>query len=143
MKKEKIGTFLVPAAFFLLAAYILFSARFMSERDAMFPNLIAWIMLLISVIEGISEWRKKQVGFRFAGNNLAKVAEVIAALFGYIFLLGKIGFYFDSLILSMAIMWLLGYRRKIVLIMASLLITTVVFVIFYVLIKVPLPTLFF
>ena len=143
MKKEKIGQFLVQAAFFLLAAYILFSARFMSERDAMFPNLIAWIMLLISVIEGISEWRKKQVGFRFAGNNLAKVAEVIAALFGYIFLLGKIGFYFDTLILSMAIMWLLGYRRKIVLIMASLLITTVVFVIFYVLIKVPLPTLFF
>ncbi|WP_040411916.1 tripartite tricarboxylate transporter TctB family protein [Enterocloster asparagiformis] len=64
-------------------------------------------------------------------------------MFGYIFLLGKIGFYFDTLILSMAIMWLLGYRRKIVLIMASLLITTVVFVIFYVLIKVPLPTLFF
>ncbi|EEG54337.1 hypothetical protein [Enterocloster asparagiformis] len=62
MKKEKIGTFLVPAAFFLLAAYILFSARFMSERDAMFPNLIAWIMLLISVIEGISSGGKSRLG---------------------------------------------------------------------------------
>lgn len=141
MKKGKIVTFLVPAAFFLLAVYILVSTHFMPDRDAMFPKLIAWIMLLISVIEGGSEGRKKQFTDCFAGNNLVKVGEFIATLFVYIFLLEKIGFFIDTLVLGMAIMWLLDYRRKKILVVASLLITTVVFVIFYVLIKVPLPTL--
>lgn len=62
-------------------------------------------------------------------------------MFLYVILLKKIGFIIDTLLLSAFTMWTLDYRNYKLLPLISVLITAVVFFIFYYLLKVPLPTI--
>ena len=58
------------------------------------------------------------------------------------FLLKKIGFILDTLLLTSYTMFALGYRNWKLLPVASVVITAAVFGVFYGLLNVPLPTLF-
>lgn len=141
MKKEKMLPFITPVIFGILSIYILISVQKMQARDAVFPQIIGWIMLMISIAEGLSQWKKKTSVHYFSQINLKKVVQIIGGLFFYIYLLRKIGYCLDTMMLCMYIMWMLGYRRKGIMIASSVLITAVVFGMFYLLIKVPLPTI--
>ena len=71
-----------------------------------------------------------------------RLLACIAALFLYVFLIKKIGFFLDTLILCIFLMRLLGYKRWVVLIPAAIGITAAVFGVFWGLLNVPLPTIF-
>lgn len=141
MDKNKIIALSAPLVFLVFGIWIRVSTLTMTKRDSVFPNLIAYTVIAVSIIDFISVYRKNGYKNRFKGVNALKLSECLAAMFLYVFLLKKIGFVIDTLLLSAFTMWVLDYRNYKILPFASVLITAAVFIIFYYLLNVPLPTL--
>lgn len=142
MTKNKLVSLLSPAAFLLFGIWIKVSTLSMSKRDATFPSLVSYVIIVISVIDLISELRKAEHKDRFKDTSLLRVLACVAAMFLYVFLLKKIGFFLDTVLLGTFIMWVLGYQRYKILAACAVGIAAVVFGVFYGLLNVPLPTLF-
>lgn len=142
MTKNKLVSLLSPVAFLLFGIWIKVSTLSMNKRDATFPALVSYVIIVISVIDLISELRKAEHKDRFRDTNLLRVLMCLAAMFLYVFLLKKIGFFLDTVLLGAFIMWALGYRQYKILAPAAVGIAAVVFGVFYGLLHVPLPTLF-
>ena len=140
--KNKIISLACPLIFLIFGIWILFSAMQMSKRDGTFPKIVAGLIIIISVIDFISEMRKEEHKDRFANTNILKVIICTVVMFVYVVLIKKIGFFIDTLILTAFTMWILDYKNYKILPVAAFVITTVVFVAFKYLHKVPLPTLF-
>lgn len=141
MNKNKIISLISPAAFLLFGIWVRYSAASMTKRDAMMPIIVAYAIIIVSIIDFITEWRKKEHKDRFAGVNFGRVGACIAAMYLYVFLIQKIGFYLDTLWLTAFTMWVLDYKNYKMLAVSAVIITTVVFVAFNYLLNVPLPTL--
>lgn len=141
MNKNKMIALTSPLVFLVFGAWIRVSTLSMTKRDSVFPNLVAYLVIAISIIDFISVYRKSEHRNRFQGINAPKLFQSLAAMFLYVILLQKIGFVLDTLLLSAFTMWVLDYRNYKRLPLISVLITAAVFIIFYYLLKVPLPTL--
>lgn len=142
MTKNKLIALLCPVAFFIFGIYIWVAAMSMSSRDATFPRLVSYVIIVIAVIDFISVWRKKEHKAIFAGVNFLKLFECLAAMCIYVFLLKKIGFIIDTFLLTSFTMYALDYKNWKLLPIISACITAVVFGVFSGLLNVPLPTLF-
>lgn len=142
MTKNKLIALLCPLAFLIFGIYIRVATMSMSSRDATFPNLVSYVVIVISIIDFISVWRKKEHKAIFAGVNFLKLFECLAAMCVYVFLLKKIGFVIDTFLLTSFTMYALDYKNWKLLPIISVIITAAVFGVFYGLLNVPLPTLF-
>lgn len=142
MTKNKMIALLCPLAFLIFGIYIRVATMSMSSRDATFPNLVSYVVIVISIIDFISVWRKKEHKAIFAGVNFLKLFECLAAMCVYVFLLKKIGFVIDTFLLTSFTMYALDYKNWKLLPIISVIITAAVFGVFYGLLNVPLPTLF-
>lgn len=142
MSKDKLISLLCPLAFLIFGIWMRIACLAFQSRDAVFPTMIAYVTIIISIIDFISEWRKLEHKDRFAGVNFVRLIACVAAMFVYVFLLKKIGFLLDTMLLGGFVMWILGYHRWKILIPCAILISAVVFGVFYGLMRVPLPTLF-
>lgn len=142
MSKNKLISLLCPLAFLAFGIWIKVSTLTMTKRDRMFPSLVSYLIIICAVIDFISEWRKLEHKDRFKGVNFVRLLACVAALFLYVFLIKKIGFFLDTLALCIFLMRLLGYKRWKILIPAAIGITAAVFGVFYGLLNVPLPTIF-
>ncbi len=141
MNKNKIIALTAPLAFLVFGVWIRVSTLSMTKRDSVFPNLVACMVIIVSLIDLVSVYRKTGLKNRFQGVNALKLFQCLAAMFLYVFLLKKIGFVIDTLLLTAFTMWVLDYRNYKILPLVSVLITAAVFFIFYYLLRVPLPTL--
>ncbi len=141
MTKNKIISLMCPVIFLAFGIFIKVSASSMSARDASFPNLVAYLIIGVSIIQLIVDFRKKDHKDRFQGVNFLKIAECVAAMCLYIFLLKKIGFFIDTLLLTAFTMYALEYKNYKILAVSSVIITIVVFAVFKWLLRVPLPTI--
>lgn len=141
MNKNKAIALASPFVFLVFGIWIRVSTMSMTKRDSVFPRIIAYTIILVSIIDLISVYRKTEHKNRFKGVNAFKIFQCLAAMFLYVFLLKKIGFVIDTLFLTAFTMWALDYKNYKILPLASILITAVVFIIFYYLLNVPLPTL--
>lgn len=142
MSKNKLISLLCPLAFLAFGIWIRVSSMSFQKRDATFPTMIAYVTIVIAIIDLIVEWRKLDHKDRFKNVNFVRLIACVAAMFLYVFLLKKIGFFVDTMLLCGFTMWILGYRKWKVLIPCAVLISAVVFGAFYGLMRVPLPTLF-
>jgi len=142
MTKHKLISLLCPLAFLVFGIWIRISCMSFQKRDAMFPSLISYVTIAIALIDLVSEFRRPDHKDRFKNVNFVRLIACVAVLFLYVFLLKKVGFFVDTMLLCGFTMWILGYRRWKVLIPCSILISAVVFGVFYGLMKVPLPTIF-
>lgn len=142
MTKNKLIALLCPVAFFIFGIYIWVATMSMSSRDATFPKLISYVIIVVSIIDFVSVWRKKEHKAIFAGVNFLKLFECLAAMCIYVFLLKKIGFVIDTFLLTSFTMYALDYKNWKLLPIISAIITAAVFGVFYGLLNVPLPTLF-
>ena len=142
MSKNKLVSLLCPLVFLAFGIWIKVSTLSMAKRDRMFPSLVSYLIIICAAIDFISEWRKLDHKDRFKGVNFVRLIACVAALFLYVFLIKKIGFFLDTLILCIFLMRLLGYKRWVVLIPAAIGITAAVFGVFWGLLNVPLPTIF-
>lgn len=140
--KNKLVSLLCPLVFLAFGIWIKVSTLSMTKRDRMFPSLVSYLIIICAVIDFISEWRKVDHKDRFKDVNFVRLIACVAALFLYVFLIKKIGFFLDTLILCIFLMRLLGYKRWPVLIPSAVGITAAVFGVFYGLLNVPLPTIF-
>lgn len=141
MNKNKMIALSSPLVFLIFGIWIRVSTLSMTKRDSVFPNLVAYMVILVSIIDFVSVYRKPEHKNRFQGINVPKLFQSLAAMFLYVVLLKKIGFVIDTLLLTAFTMWVLDYRNYKRLPLISVLITAAVFIIFYYLLKVPLPTL--
>ncbi len=141
MTKNKFISLLCPLAFLLFGIWIRVEAAGMTRRDATFPSLVSYSIIVIAIIDFISEFRKETHKDRFKGVNFVRLLACLAAMFLYVFLLKKIGFLIDTILLCAFTMWILGYRKWKVLIPSAIGIALVVFGVFYGLMRVPLPTI--
>ena len=142
MTKDKLIALLCPIAFLAFGIYIRVATMSMSSRDATFPNLVAYVIIVIAIVDFISVWRKKEHKAIFAGVNFLKLFECLAAMCVYVFLLKKVGFIIDTFLLTAFTMYALDYKKWKLIPIISAAITAVVFGVFYGLLNVPLPTLF-
>lgn len=141
MTKNKLVSLLCPTAFLIFGIWVRISAASMTKRDAMLPILVSYAVIVISIVDFVVEYRKENHKNRFADVNYVRILECLASMFLYVFLIKKIGFFFDTLLLTAFTMWALDYKNYKMLAAASLIITTAVFVVFKILLRVPLPTL--
>ncbi|MEA4934362.1 MAG: tripartite tricarboxylate transporter TctB family protein [Lawsonibacter sp.] len=141
MSKNKMIELLCPLLFLSFGIYIRISALSMSRRDATFPNLVAYIVIAVSIIQLVMDMRKSEHKARFKNVNFLKLAECIGAMLLYVVLLKKIGFLVDTFLLTSYTMYALEYRKYKVLFIAAAIITAVIFLVFRVLLHVPLPTI--
>ena len=129
-----------PVAFLLFGIWLRFSTLSMSSRDATFPNLVAYVTIFCAIMQLIQDLKNNSHKARFTGVSFPRLIACTAGLFLYAFLLRTIGFPIGTFLLLMFIMWILGYRKYKVIVLASLAITAVVYGIFGILLNVPLPT---
>lgn len=141
MTKNKITSLLCPLAFLAFGIWMRISTLSFQKRDATFPNMIAYVTIVIAVIDLIFELRKLDHKDRFKGVNFIRLVACLAVMFLYVFLLKKIGFLLDTILLCGFTMWILGYKRWKILIPSAIGIALVVFGVFYGLMNVPLPTI--
>jgi signal transduction histidine kinase len=143
LEKKKLTELCVPAFFLLLAGWILYNCSKMGGEEATFPRMVGVFILIVAAYEFFFDLKRKDIKPVFQNSNLLKVIETVLILFAYIFLLNHIGYIVDTIILSALIMYLLGYRNHKMMAVISIALTMVVFLMFKVLLRVPLPMLFF
>lgn len=133
---------IVPIGFLLLGGLILWETRNLSSLESAFPKLVCTIMLAAAAVLLVLTLIKKQVVINTSGMHLGHVLIVAAALGLYIFLLPILGYILCSIALGSFLIFMLGYRNIPVTLIGCTIFTAVVFIIFKVLLNVPLPTLF-
>lgn len=140
-KKQLIIELAMPIVFILVSLYVIVDARSMGSEGT-FPTMVAGLLILCSIyIIGEILMKKKQV-VKLEGLNLPMVGLTLLALIVYVLLLKKIGYIIDTFILCAFIMRSLGYKKYGIIAICSLLAVLAVFVIFKVLLAVPLPMIF-
>lgn len=140
MDKKKLSVLAMPVFFLLLGIYIIVSSSAMSTSEGTFPRMVGWLTVLVSVVQLYNDIRKKDYKNVFNHSNMRKVIEATAILFAYVLLLGKIGYIVDTILLSAVTMWFLNYKNIKVILISSIGFTLIVYCIFKILLKVPLPT---
>ena len=113
-KKQWIIELAMPAAFILMAAYVAVQSLSMGS-EGIFPMMSAGVLFLCAVYLLFQTLKK------------------------YVFLLKKIGYVIDTFLLCAFIIRSLGYRKYGMIAVCSVAAVAVVFVIFKVVLSVPLP----
>lgn len=139
--KNKIVSLLCPSAFLLFGIYIIVESTKFKSTDGIFPIMTAVLLIAVSLIQFVKDLLTKEHKDRFADSNILQVLEYVAALLLYAFLFKKIGYILDTLWLTGYTMFALRYRDWKKLLLISVGITAVLYFIFRILLKVPLPTI--
>ena len=140
--KDFIIELLMPVIFIGISIYFIVGSIPMGS-EGYFPlicgvgQLLCAIGLLIKVI-----WKQNKV-VKYEGLDIPKVILVIAALAAYVLLLEVAGYVICTLVLVAFIIRFLGYTNWKVNLLCSAATVAATYVIFGVLLSVPLPMLFF
>ena len=126
-KKQWIIELAMPAAFILMAAYVAVQSLSMGS-EGIFPMMSAGVLFLCAVYLLFQTLKKQQAVVSLQGVNLKMVGITLLALLVYVFLLKKIGYVIDTFLLC-----------AFIIAVCSVAAVAVVFVIFKVVLSVPLP----
>lgn len=140
-KKQLYIELAMPIVFILASIYIIVKAIPM-ESEGVFPIMSAGVLLLCSIYLFIEVLVKREVIVKLEGVNLPMVGITILALAVYVFLLKKIGYVIDTFLLCAFIIRSLGYKRYGIIALCSVLAVAATFVVFKVILSVPLPMIF-
>ena len=124
----------MPVAFMLMAAYVIVKGLSMGS-EGVFPIMCAGVLLVQTLM-------KREVVVKLEGVNLPRVGLTLLTLLVYVFLLKKIGYAIDTFLLCALVIRSLGYKKFHVIVPCSVIAVAVTFVIFKVLLSVPLPMVF-
>ncbi|GEM_PF-816595 len=132
----------MPFFFLILSVYILIESGNFSGQEGVFPRLIGIFMLIVSIFIFFTTLKQNESKVSFKKVNIGKVAELVAVLALYIALMKHIGYAVDTFLFCGYAMVTLGFKKYKRVALYSAVTTTIVFVIFKVLLHVPLPLLF-
>lgn len=142
MNKCKLSVLLMPIFFLILGIYIVVSASMMSTTEGTFPRMVGVLTVIVAGVQLYNDIKKKNHKDIFGNSNILKVTEATIVLFAYVYLLEKIGYIVDTILLSATTMYFLNYRNIKMVVISSVGFTVLVFIIFKMLLKVPLPMIF-
>lgn len=142
MDKNKRVEICMPIVFFLIAIYIFVTAQGLPGVEGVFPSMISVVMLLSSLTIFIKNLRNSKSVIDVAGINWLNIAKVAAALLVYIFIFDLLGYVLSTVLLGSFIVYSLGVKDIKNTLLYPLLIVVILFIVFKMLLNIPLPTLF-
>lgn len=136
----KRGNWIAGMLLIMLAVSVWFGSAGFPPESSFFPRVISVIIIMLTAIMLIdTKAAKDETVFDWAVDNYPRTAKIFVLTSLYSFLLGYFGFIFLTPIGLLAMMLVMekgNYRSKIV---ASVLTTASIYLVFEVLLDVPLP----
>jgi hypothetical protein len=129
----------MPVSFIIMSICIIIASYSYPGDEGIFPRLVGVFMLIVAVFLFSTTIIQKTSKVDFKNINGKKVIEVLGVMALYIALFRFIGYLIDTFLLCAYIMTTLGYKKYKLAALFSAAATIVVFAVFKVLLKVPLP----
>lgn len=140
--KNKLIALIMPVFFIAFSVWVYLSGRAMGENLGKFPRLIAVFTFCVAIFHLVDVLRRKDHENNFQHSNLRKVLELLAVLAIYVVLFKRLGYIICTSLLMFYVIVAQGYKKYAIAASVSVGFTLVVYFIFKILLKVPLPTLF-
>ena len=137
MNKAKLIDLTVPSFFLFFSIWIIATAGAMGEEEKTFPLMIGCFQLTVALCQLWKDLLKTDHSERFSNSNTFKVIEALVVMALYVFLIEKIGYFLDTVLIVTYIALTLGYRHWKSVFLISFSITAATFIVFKVLLKVP------
>lgn len=141
-KKNKIAEMLFNTVLLAIGIYMIVEGRTYRGNDKYFPMIVGSLMTGTSVWMMIEDLRSKKACINLDKINFVSVGVTVAALFIYYFLFETIGYMLSTVLLGVSVILGLRYSSIKGAILWPIGFVTIVFVVFKLLLKIPLPTLF-
>ena len=139
---NKIAEYVISIVLMAIGLYVFIVGRTFRGNDKYFPMIVGGLIFVTSIWILMEDLFSQKSCINLKKINFLAIGVTIAALFIYIFLFRTIGYVLSTILLGISVILGLRYNS----IKGALLWPTgmvaVVFVIFKILLKVPLPTLF-
>ena len=132
----------MPVLFIALSIYFIVASIPMGGEGT-FPLICAVLQLATAIYLLGKTLIKHEVVVKTEGLNVGKAALTVAALIIYVLVLEKIGYCLSTFLLVGFIIWFLGYKNWKIILLCAALTVAATYVIFGLLLNVPLPMLFF
>lgn len=144
--KEVVGGLIFCAVslylFYEISTFPTTAERYRSLGPDVFPNVIAGSLLVLSIILFIQGLLKKQspiLSFKFLCLGSLRMFSIVALLIVFMLVIESIGFIAWGLAFMALVQFILGERRPATIALLSVTVIAVVYVVFAVLLRVPLP----
>jgi hypothetical protein len=139
MNRIRLINLAMPFFFTIFGLWIFVTSLEMGKIEGTFPRLIGIFVFVVALFQFYFDFANKGNKDRFRESNLLKVAEGIAVISLYVYLLRKIGYIIDTSLVSSYVMTTLGYRKFHISLPVAVFFSLGAFFIFKVLLGVPLP----
>lgn len=141
-KQNKLATSLFDLALLAVGLYMIIEGRTYRGNDKYFPIIVGALMTGTSVWMLIEDLRSNKPCIDLKKINFLAVGVTVAALFIYYFLFERIGYILSTVLLGVSVILGLRYNSVKGAILWPIGFVAVIFLLFKVLLKIPLPTLF-
>lgn len=144
MKKDadKILEFVFAFVFMAIGIFVFMVGRTYRGNDKYFPMIVGGLTLVAAIWIFLEDIKSKKSCFDLSKVNLLSVGVACAAMLVYYLLFRRIGYIFSTLLLGIAVLAGMRYKNKLGTILYPAIMVAVLFVVFKVLLKIPLPTIF-
>lgn len=140
MKKNKYAEYFFSLLLIAVGIYVFVIGKGFRGNDKYFPMIIGAGMVLTAIWMMAEDMKQEKACLELSEINFAAVGITIVALFVYTFLFRTIGYVLSTILLGVSIILGLRYDSVRGAILWPTGIVLIVFVIFKILLKVPLPT---
>lgn len=142
MEKKKILIDLsMPIVFIAISLWMIIESATFTGEEGGFPTLIGYFMLIVALFILFTTLMQKESKVNFKNINKRKVIVVFIALVLYVALFKLIGYVLSTFFLCAYVITTLGYKNYKLTMLISVGVTLVVFVLFKIVLGVPLPLL--
>lgn len=142
VKKNIIAGHIFSIVLMLIGAYVFYNGMAFRGNDKYFPMIIGGGMAIVSIWMFIEDMRTQKVSIDLDKINFIAIGITIVALCIYILLFRKIGYVLSTILLGICVIGGLRYNSVKGIILWPAFMVLVIFFIFKILLKVPLPTVF-
>ncbi len=142
MKKNKYAEYIFSLVLMIIGAAVLIIGKDFRGNDKYFPSIIGAGMVITAIWMAWEDRKQDKACIDLTKINFAAVGITIVALAAYMALFRLIGYVLSTILLGISIILGLRYNSVKGAILWPTLMVLVVFVIFRILLKVPLPVLF-
>ncbi len=142
MKKNKYAEYIFSLVLMIIGAAVLIIGKDFRGNDKYFPIIIGAGMVITAIWMAWEDRKQDKACIDLTKINFAAVGITIVALAAYMALFRLIGYVLSTILLGISIILGLRYNNVKGAILWPTLMVLVVFVIFRILLKVPLPVLF-
>lgn len=143
LNKSKRAEILTSIIMLGIGIYMVIESMGFRGNDKYFPMIIGGCIIAVSIWVGVEDFLNKECCYDLSKINFAGIFVALVALTLYILLFRKIGYILSTFLLGVGIILGLRYKSIKGAILWPAIMVAVIFVIFRVLLKVPLPTVIF